>query len=127
MTAGPEQRAADRGVVLLVCADLLTGGPLVQAVRAAGFTPKRALSLAKADPAGAAGVLLDLSLPGAAAWLSDPPTKLPPTLAFGPHVLAELLKTARDAGRGPVLTRSRLADGVPAWLATLPPAATTAD
>ena len=105
--------------VLIVCADLLTGGPLVAAVRAAGFTPVRSLGLAKADVAGASGVLLDLSLSGAAAWLAELPADAPPVLSFGPHVLAELLKAARAAGRGPVLPRSRLADGVPAWLAGL--------
>ena len=110
---------AATGTVRVVCADLLTGGPLVQAVRQAGFVPVRSLSLINADPAGAAGVLLDLSLPGAAAWLAALPPDAPPTLAFGPHVLADLLKTARAANRGPVLTRSQLESGIPAWLATL--------
>ncbi|QDT17008.1 response regulator [Alienimonas californiensis] len=117
MTAEPAD-AAPRSV-LIVCGDLLTGGPLVQAVRQAGLTPTRALSGAKADPANAVGVVLDLSLPGALEWLSERPADGPPTLSFGPHVHAELLKTARAAGRGPVLTRSQLADGLPAWLATL--------
>ncbi|NNJ26335.1 hypothetical protein LzC2_24180 [Planctomycetes bacterium LzC2] len=97
----------------------MTGGPLVQAVRSAGMTPTRALSVAKADAGDAAAIILDLSLPGAAAWLADLPEHAPPTLSFGPHVLADLLKTARAAERGPVLTRSQLADGLPAWLATL--------
>ena len=105
--------------VLIVCADLLTGGPLVQAVRSAGLTPARALSAAKADAAGAAAVLLDLTLPGAADWLSALPADAPPTLAFCPHVRTDLIRTARAAGRGPVLVRSQLADGVPAWLAGL--------
>ncbi len=108
--------AAPRAV-LLVCGDLLTGGPLVQAIRTAGLRPVRALSVAKAVPGDAAAMMLDLSLPGAAAWLAALPEDAPPTLAFGPHVLGELLKTARAAGRGPVLTRSQLAGGVPAWLA----------
>ena len=50
--------------VLIVCGDLLTGGPLVQAVRDAGFAPKRALSVAGANADGAAAAILDLSLPG---------------------------------------------------------------
>jgi len=105
--------------VALICADLLTGGPLVQAIRDAGFTPKRFLSVAKADPAGAAGTLLDLSMPGAVDWLESQPDDGPPALSFGPHVHVELLKNARAADRGPVLTRSQLAEGVPAWLETL--------
>ena len=106
------------GPVLIVCADLLTGGPLVQAVRNAGRTPVRALSAAKADAAGASAVMLDLTLPGACDWLTALPTDAPPALAFCPHVRTDLIKAARAAGRGPVLVRSRLADGVPAWLAT---------
>ncbi|MFH5803705.1 hypothetical protein [Alienimonas sp. DA493] len=119
MTAPPADPApAPRGV-LIVCADLLTGGPLVQAVRNAGLTPTRALSAAKAEPGDAAGVVLDLSLPGALAWLEERPADGPPVLSFGPHVHAALLKAARAADRGPVLTRSQLAEGLPAWLATL--------
>ena len=114
--AAPEAAGPPPRTVLIVGADLMTGGPLVAAVRAAGFAPVRSLSLAKADVAGASGVLLDLSLSGAAAWLTGLPADAPPVLSFGPHVLTELLRTARAAGRGPVLPRSRLADGVPAWL-----------
>ena len=117
--AAPEVAGPPPRTVLIVCADLMTGGPLVAAVRAAGFSPVRSLSLAKAETAGTSGVLLDLSLSGAAAWLAGLPADAPPVLSFGPHVLAGLLKTARAAGRGPVLPRSRLADGVPAWLAEL--------
>lgn len=102
--------------VLLVCGDLMTGGPLVQAVRHAGMTPRRALSVAKAEIGDAAAIVLDLSLPGAAAWLAGLPETAPPALAFGPHVLTDLLQTAREANRGPVLTRSQLAASVPAWL-----------
>ena len=107
--------------VLVVCADLLSGGPLVRAVRAAGRDPVRVLSVAKvpADPAGFAGVLLDLTLPGAAGWLAERSGRAPPVLSFCPHVRTDLLAAARAASAGPVLTRSRLATGVPRWLVGL--------
>ena len=118
-TKADENSTTASDTVLIVCADLLTGGPLVQAVRRAELTPVRALSVAGADPAGRRAVVVDLSLAGAAAWLADLPGDAPPALAFGPHVLTDLLRTARAAGRGPVLTRSQLAEGLPAWLASL--------
>ena len=107
--------------ILIVCADLLTGGPLVQAVREAGRHPVRALSVAKANTQSGdfAGVLLDLTLPGAADWIAARPAHGPPVLTFCPHVRTDLLKAARAAGRGPTLVRSQLAEGVPVWLATL--------
>ena len=110
--------AADRRV-LIVCADLLTGGPLVQAVRNAGRTPVRALSAAKADAAGCEAMLVDLTLAGAADWLAALPADGPPVLAFCPHVRTDLIRAARGLDRGLVLVRSQLAEGVPSWLASL--------
>ena len=107
------------GQVLIVCADLLTGGPLVQAVRSDGRTPVRALSVGKADATGKTAVLLDLTLAGAVDWLMHQPVDGPPTLSFAPHVRTDLLKAARAADRGPALVRSQLAEGVPRWLRTL--------
>ena len=118
-TKADESGGAAGETILIVCADLLTGSPLVQAVRRAGLTPVRALSVAGADPSGRRAVVVDLSLAGAAAWLADLPGDAPPALAFGPHVLTDLLRTARAAGRGPVLTRSQLPEGLPAWLESL--------
>ena len=121
MSGDTTEAGATGGPVLIVCADLLSGGPLVQAVREAGRTPVRALSVAKADAArgDAAAVLLDLTLPGAPGWLAGRPGGGPPVLSFCPHVRTDLLKAARAADRGPVLVRSQLAAGVPEWLEAL--------
>ena len=115
----PAAPPADAGRVMILSADLLTGTPLVAAVRAAGFAPRRVLSIGKADPKGCVAVLLDLSFKGGADWLAALSADAPPVLAFGPHVHAEKLRAARAAGRGPVLARSQLSAGVPAWLDSL--------
>ena len=92
--------------VLVICADLMTGGRLVSAVAAAGGTPVRVLSVAKAAAHdGPAAAVLDLTLAGAADWLADATL---PVVAFAPHVRTDLLRRAREAARGPVLVRSQL-------------------
>jgi AmiR/NasT family two-component response regulator len=100
--------------VLILCRDLFFSSQLQGAAQRAGGQPRLALSqtqvlsILNEGPADAVIVDLEtpnLDLPALRAALPSPGR----LLAFGPHVRAELLESAAQAGCDAVLTRGQAA------------------
>lgn len=77
--------------VLLATKDLLFRSKLGTAVGAAGGTVVK-------DPAECDLAVLDIEIPGAVDRIRGFVTRGIPVLAYGSHVLVDLLRTAREAG-----------------------------
>jgi DNA-binding NarL/FixJ family response regulator len=114
---------------LVLSDDLIFVSRIAATAQAAGLvvrqarTPAELVGLAKKDPPG--GVLLDLQNPGLelSSLLSELRAAcpvMPRITAYGSHVEAELLRSAREAGCDLVLPRSKFVrelDGqLAAWL-----------
>jgi DNA-binding response OmpR family regulator len=99
--------------VLLVCSDLFFSTQLRSAAQSAGAQPDVELQPARVAERIGGGeyrlVVVDLETTGldiAALIASLPAENRPHVLAFGPHVQAQRLKAARDAGCDTVVPRS---------------------
>lgn len=114
---------------VMLCDDLIFFSRVSGTARAAGLTVRQArtaaavLDLARREPPG--GVLIDLQndgldLPALLAGLREACPAMPRTVAFGSHVLADVLKAARQAGCDRVMPRSQfvkeLEAELPGWL-----------
>jgi CheY-like chemotaxis protein len=119
----------DRPVGLLLSDDLIFTSRVAGTARDLGFTIKAARSaealVALAREAAPRCVILDLANPGLAVAdllrrLRDICTPMPRVVAYGPHVDAAALRTAREAGCDPVLPRSKFVEelprALPAWM-----------
>lgn len=100
--------------ILVLCADLLFGSQIHGAIQRAGrigrtcLSQKTCLQLAPTLPPGG-WIVVNVEQPEldlAALRVAAPQAKL---LAFGPHVHADLLRAAQDAGCDYVWTRGQMA------------------
>jgi DNA-binding NarL/FixJ family response regulator len=103
--------------VLLICSDLFFSTQLRSAAQSAGAQADVELSAARIGERTATAayslIVIDLemtSLDLAAALAALPAENRPHVLAFGPHVQAQRLKAARDAGCDTVVPRSVAAE-----------------
>lgn len=103
--------------VLLVCSDLFFSTQLRSAAQSAGATVDVELSAARIVEQTATGaytlVVIDLEIMGldlAAVIAGLPIDNRPVVVAFGPHVQAQRLKAAREAGCDHVVPRSIAAE-----------------
>jgi DNA-binding NarL/FixJ family response regulator len=115
---------------LMLSDDLVFVSRVSATARAAGLsvrqarTPEELVSLARREPPG--GIILDLQnpdlkdLPALLAELRAACPMMPRVTAYGSHVEAELLRSAREAGCDTVLPRSKFVkdlDGtITSWL-----------
>ena len=115
---------------LLLCDDLIFASRIAGEARALGLTVKPARSLeqllhfAQQEPPSC--VLVDLAFPGLLLpdlfrSLGEMCKPLPRVVAYGSHVDADSLRSARLAGCDPVLPRSKFVEelprALPQWLA----------
>ncbi|MBL8848293.1 MAG: hypothetical protein JNG89_01355 [Planctomycetaceae bacterium] len=105
--------------VLIVCSDLFFSTQLRSAAQVTGAQADVELSAARIGERTAAGhysaIALDLEMSGldvAAALAALPVENRPHVMAFGPHVQAQRLKAARDAGCDTVVPRSMAAEAL---------------
>ncbi|MFO1094549.1 MAG: hypothetical protein U0992_14780 [Planctomycetaceae bacterium] len=105
--------------VLLVCGDLFFSTQLKSAAEATGAAVDVELSAARIGQRIASGayalVVIDLEMAGLdvpAVVVGLPTENRPVIVAFGPHVQAQRLKAARDAGCDHVVPRSIAAETV---------------
>ena len=113
---------------LVLCDDLIFFSRIAGAARAAGLTVRQAktaadlLTLAREHAPG--GVIIDLQNPGLdldslLAGLRELPS-VARVVAYGSHVLADVLRAARQAGCDRVMPRSQFAQAletdIAAWL-----------
>ena len=110
-----------RPLVILLAADLMSGGPVRAAAKAAEAELVAVRSAdAAAEAARQAGdrpvrVVVDLTAADAEHFSpADHPAAA--CYAFGPHVDADALRRARQRGYAEVVPRSRLGDRLPTWL-----------
>lgn len=126
------------GQGIMLCDDLIFFSRVAATAQSQGLTvaqartPAALLDQARSTPPSA--VILDLqheslNLPQLLNELRAACPMMPNTVAFGSHVLADVLRAARQAGCQRVLARSQfveqLATQLPTWLT--PPPATSPD
>jgi CheY-like chemotaxis protein len=108
--------------IVLLCDDLLFASRITGQVRALGLPIQSARSLdqllALARQETPSSVVVDLAFPGLDlpdlfGRLSAACPSLPRVIAYGPHVDAEQLRSARSAGCDPVLPRSKFVEELP--------------
>jgi len=110
---------ADPPRVLIVCSDLFFSTQLRSAAQSAGAQPEIELQPSRVSERTASAdyrlIVVDLETTGldiAALLQSLPAESRPHVVAFGPHVQAQRLKAARDAGCDTVVPRSMAAETV---------------
>ncbi|MGC1275163.1 MAG: hypothetical protein WBC44_15775 [Planctomycetaceae bacterium] len=112
-------------MLILVTADLFLGSRIRGDAERSGYVVVTIPNLQRDLNAIANGerprVVVDLANPNLDVaflpdWLGD--LQADHTLAYAPHVRVDLLKAARNAGIGTVLTRSQLDAELPRWLAS---------
>ena len=116
---------------LLLSDDLIFASRIAGAARAAGLEVRQVRSADQlADTArrlGVRGVIVDLAFPGLdlTALMQQLRGMGARVIAYGPHVDAELLRSARAAGCAVVLPRSKFVEELPrqlpSWLGGAPP------
>lgn len=113
-------------VGLLLADDLLFTSRITGTARALNLTIKAARSVdvlkAIATQEQPACIILDLANPGLVTgemidWLKQNCTPMPRVVAYGSHVDAATLRTARAAGCHEVMPRSQFAEALPSQLA----------
>ena len=117
------QSAPPTPAILLLVPNLLFGASIATAVQAAGaqVRPCRnpaAFLAALQDPAELVGAVVDLGgNPGWEPVIRAAAAAGVPVFAFGPHLDADTLKGARQAGASRVVANSAHAKELPKWLA----------
>lgn len=104
-------------ITILICDDLIDGSRVTATARSLGYEMRQVRTLDQAiqlaEGHDITCVLIDLQTcpdVGLAIDRFSTVPRLPRMVGYGPHVAAELLRKAREAGCDPVLPRSKFFD-----------------